>query len=127
MGDTTNIKVNNVIGSTSATVMVGATLKDCEFNNVRADGGYWVFLSQGVKMENVKIDGLFYEQRFFEKQNGAYGVIEDYNPFSPNGYMRDNDYIKNLTVKNYVNISGDKKVYLAPEVDNEIYLEGERL
>lgn len=127
MGSTRNISVTNVIGSTSATIMVGATLKNCTFKNIRADGGYWVFLAQGVKMENVSIDGVYYEQRFFEKQSGPYGLIEDVNPVSPNGFMRKDDYVKNLRINDYVNVSGEKKIFVDDSVENEIYLDGEKL
>lgn len=127
MGSTKNVKVKNVIASTSATVMVGATLCDCEFENIRADGGYWVFLAQGVKMKNVKINGAFYEQRFFEKQSGANGVIEDVNPLSPNGFMRADDYVENLRINDYVNVSGTKDIFIDGNVKNEIYLDGEKL
>lgn len=127
IGSTRNIDIKNVIGSTSATVMLGATLKDSTFKNVRADGGYWAILSQGVKIDNVNIDGVYYEQRFFEKQSGPYGLIEDTNALALNAYMRKDDYIKNLRISGYQNESGEKVIKLNPEIENEVYLEGEKL
>jgi len=101
MGDTYNISVSNVYASYSAkAVYLACTLRNSTFRNIYASGlcrhaasviqtEGWDMHFAGIKMENVLFDGIFHTP---SKKEGAWTF-----DFS---IMRDEDYIKNLTVSN---------------------------
>jgi len=100
MGDTYNIKIDNVNVSYSARAIVTqATLKDCKFSNIHASGACrsivavtpatWAGANGGVKMENVTVDGVT-----FDAANRENSSVFDFS------VMRDEDYIHGLKLQN---------------------------
>lgn len=122
MGATHDIKVKNVISESDAAVMVGATLKDVEFKNIQAIGSRWAFLSYGVKMENVKIDGLSYSLPYTKAESPKGGFMET-NHFAFNGWMREEDYIRNLSINGLAS-EVEENLRFDEGIENEIYVDG---
>ena len=101
MGDTYNISVSNVYASHSAkAIYLACTLRNSTFRNIFASGlcrhvasviqtEGWDMKFAGIKMENVIFDSIYHTPK---DREGAWTF-----DFS---IMRDEDYIKNLTVSN---------------------------
>lgn len=100
MGDTYNIKINNVnINYSARGIVTQATLKDCKISNVHAGGtcrsivavtpASWAGASGGVKMENVTVDGVIFEAA--SRENSA---VFDFS------VMREEDYVHGLKLQN---------------------------
>lgn len=122
MGATRNIKVRNVISGSDTAVMVGATLKDVEFENIQAIGSRWAFLSYGVKMKDVKINGLSYSLPYTKAESPNGGFMET-NHFAFNGWMRKDDYIENLSITS-LQSETKEELRIDKDIPNEIYLDG---
>lgn len=126
MGATKNITVRNVISASDTAVMVGATLENVDFTNIQAIGSRWAFLSYGVKMKNVRINGLTYSLPYTKAESPAGGFLET-NHFAFNGWMRADDYIENLQISGISSECENEKIRIDESVKNEIYVDGVKL
>lgn len=96
MGETYNIHARNIFSQTNETVCVGATLRDCDFENIYVSHmahcavctDHLPHQDGGVKMENVTFDGIF--------------VNSDRRSFALTKFntMREGDGFKNVVIKN---------------------------
>ncbi len=96
MGETRNIHAKNVFAQTNETVCVGATLKDCTFENIYISHmahcavctDHQPHQDGGVKMENVTFDGIY--------------VNSDRKSFALTKFdtMREGDGFKDVVIKN---------------------------
>ena len=121
MGDTYNISVSNVYANYSAkAIYLACTLRNSTFRNIYASGlcrhvasviqtEGWDMKFAGIKMENVIFDGIYHTPA---QKAGSWSF-----DFS---IMRDEDYIKNLTITNFFaeNISHFAEV--AQNVSNKV-------
>ncbi len=126
LGSTRNITVKNVIAQNESVVTVGATLKDCSFKNICAVGSKYSFMSYGVKMKDVKIDGVYYTQPYSKKQSPAGGFLED-NHFAINAYMREDDFTDNVIIDRAIDQTSNQKPQLNKDIKNDIIFNGEKL
>ena len=126
MGSTKNITVRNVISASDTVVMVGATLENVEFTNIQVIGSRWAFLSYGVKMKNVRINGFTYCLPYMKAESPAGGFLET-NHFAFNGWMRADDYIENMQIFGLSSEFENEKIRLDENVKNEIFLDGVKL
>lgn len=96
MGETHDIHVKNIFAQTDETVCVGATLKDCSFENIHVSHMAHCAISTdhrphqngGVKMENVTFDGIFVKS---DRRSFALTKFKD---------MREGSGFKNVVIKN---------------------------
>ena len=98
MGETHGIYAKNIFSRSDETVCVGATLKDCAFENIYVSHMAHCAVSTdhrphqngGVKMENVTFDGIY--------------VKSDRRSFALTKFdtMRDGDGFENVVIKNVV-------------------------
>lgn len=108
MGDTYNIKIRGVrIKYSARGIVTQATLKNCSFTDITAEGPCrsivavtpdgWASAPSGVKMEDVTVDGVFFDPKTREKT-----AVFDFS------IMRDDDYLHNVTLRNAVlnNVGG---------------------
>lgn len=96
MGETHDIHAKNIFAQTNETVCVGATLKDCSFENIYVSHmahcavctDHLPHQDGGVKMDNVTFDGIY--------------VNSDRKSFALTKFntMRDGDGFKNVVIKN---------------------------
>ena len=96
MGETYDIHAKNIFSQTNETVCVGATLKDCTFENIYVSHmahcavctDHQPHQDGGVKMENVTFDGIH--------------VNSDRKSFALTKFntMREGDGFKNVVIKN---------------------------
>jgi len=102
MGDTYNIKIHGVrIKHSARGIVTQATLKNCSFTDISAEGPCrsiiavtpdgWAAARSGVKMENVTIDGVF-----FDPENRDESTVLDFS------IMRDDDYLHGVKLNNAV-------------------------
>ena len=102
MGDTYNIRIRGINVNYSARgIVTQATLKNCSFENINAGGvcrsivavtpENWAGAECGVKMENVTVDGVYFEA---PKRKGT--AVFDFS------IMREDDFLHNVSLKNAV-------------------------
>lgn len=102
MGDTYNIKIRGVrIKYSARGIITQATLKNCSFSDISAEGACqsivavtpdgWASAPSGVKMENVTVDGVF-----FDAENREGSTVFDFS------IMRDDDYVHGVQLRNAV-------------------------
>ena len=113
MGETYGITVRNVHANFSSRVLaVQATLKNCHFSNLHASASCnsiiactpkWANGTEGVKMENVVIDGVFFKPDDTAVEvPGEWVYPEDLvtSKVVDLSVMREEDYVKNLYIQN---------------------------
>ena len=113
MGETYGITVRNVHANFSSRVLaVQATLKNCHFSNLHASASCnsiiactpkWANGTEGVKMENVVIDGVFFKPDDTAVEvPGEWVYPEDLvtSKVVDLSIMREEDYVKNLYIQN---------------------------
>lgn len=113
MGETYGITVRNVHANFSSRVLaVQATLKNCHFSNIHASATCnsiiactpkWANGEEGVQMENVVIDGVFFKpDDTAVAKEGVWTYPEELvsSKVVDLSKMRENDYVKNLYIQN---------------------------
>lgn len=96
MGETYNIHAKNIFAQTNETVCVGATLRDCSFENIYVSHMAHCALSTdhlphqdgGVRMENVTLDGIFVNS---DRRSFALTKLDT---------MREGDGFENVVIRN---------------------------
>lgn len=127
IGSTRNIKAKTIIGDSSAPVMVGATLEDCKFENIHSFGGRYAFVSMGVKMKDVKVDGVFVYDKPAHLPLRFERVPYTGNDIEFSVYERDEDYLENVTFDNVVCENRKLNIAIKENYKNGFRLEGKKL